>query len=145
MNLRTGRFEQGFTLTEILIAMAIVGILAAVAIPQYTASTFRASRAEAKSALLEVASLQERFYSINRTYSTNANPIANPAEATVNSQNTKYIVSVAACATGTIATCFLATATAQGGQANDECGNLTLSSTGVRGSSAGTAADCWAR
>jgi len=135
----------GFTLTEVLIAMAIVGILSAVAIPQYTSYTLRASRTEAKSTLLQVASDQERFYSINRTYSTNAAPLDNPVAASVTSTNGKYIVTVAACGSGTIATCFLATATAQGGQTSDECGNLTLTNAGVRSSSAGVAADCWAK
>jgi len=54
-------------------------------------------------------------------------------------------VSVAACGTGTIANCFIATATPQGGQAEDTCGNLTLTSTGVRAASGGSQDECWQR
>lgn len=134
--------NAGFTLLELMIVVAILGIITAIALPSYRASQLKAGRAEAKTALLEVAALQERFYSINNSYSTNAVPLGTTS-ATFASESGKYLVSVAACAAGTIANCFVATATPQGGQTDDECGNLTLTSTGLRGSSAGVAADCW--
>ncbi len=136
---------RGFTLVEILITLAIVGILAAVALPAYQDSQLRAGRAEGKNALMQVASDQERFYSNGFTYSTNAVPLATTPAASLMSQNGKYRVTVAACAGGTIATCYLATATPQGGQTDDECGNLTINSTGVRAATSGTNDECWAR
>jgi type IV pilus assembly protein PilE len=136
---------SGFTLIEILIALAIVGIITAIALPAYQDSQLRAGRAEGKTALLQVAADQERFYSNGFTYSTNAVPLATTPAANLMSQNGKYRVTVAACSGGTIANCFLATATPQGNQADDACGNLTLTSTGVRAATGGTNDECWAR
>ena len=134
---------RGFTLIEIMMVVLILGIVVAVALPSYRSAQQKAGRAEAKAALLEVASMQERFYTTNNSYSTNASPLASPAVASFTSESGKYVVTVAACSGGTIAACFLATATPQGAQASDVCGNLTLSSTGVRGSSAGVPTECW--
>ena len=52
--------HNGFTLLELLIVVAIMGILASIAIPAYQNSVIRSSRAEAKTELLQVASDQER-------------------------------------------------------------------------------------
>ncbi len=60
---------RGFTLIELLIAMVIVAILASIAIPSYQAYVLRSHRTDAKSALLDMASLEERFFSTNNTYS----------------------------------------------------------------------------
>jgi len=116
-----------------------------VGLPAYQESQMRSARAEAKTALLEVASMQERFYSANNSYSTNANPLTSPAQLSYTSTNGNYVVTVAACSGGAITNCFLATATPQGGQADDTCGNLTLTSTGVRAASGGTQDECWVR
>ena len=136
---------QGFTLIEILIALAIVGIITAIALPAYQDSTLRAGRAEGKNALMQVASDQERFYSNGFTYSTKATPLATVPANTLTSQNGKYQVTVAACSGGTIANCFVATATPLSNQTSDSCGNLTIDSVGVRAASGGTVADCWER
>lgn len=136
---------KGFTLVEILITVAILGILAAIALPGYRDSQLRSGRADGKSALMEVASMQERFYSSNNSYSTEANPLSSPTLTTYYSSNGNYAVTVAACGGGTIANCFIATATPQDSQANDSCGNLTLTNTGVRAASGGTQDVCWAR
>lgn len=139
------RRHTGFTLVEILIVVAILGIIAAIALPSYQDSQLRAGRADGKNALLKAASDQERFYSANFTYSTNADPLSTPARATVNSPDGFYVISVAACAGGTIANCFVATATPQGRQTADACGNLSITSAGVRTASGGTLEDCWQR
>jgi type IV pilus assembly protein PilE len=61
---RTG----GFTLVELAVTMVIAAILAAVAIPAYSNYVRKAHRTEAKSTLLDLASLEERFYSANNNY-----------------------------------------------------------------------------
>jgi len=60
--------HTGFTLIELMIAVAIVGILAAIAVPNYSEYVKRASRAEAASALLDAANKQEQYFVDNRAY-----------------------------------------------------------------------------
>lgn len=60
--------QYGFTLIELMIAVAIVGILAAVALPNYTEYVKRASRAEAVAALLDAANKEEQYFVDNREY-----------------------------------------------------------------------------
>ncbi len=136
---------RGFTLVELMVVVAILGILAAVALPSYRESQLRAGRADGKNALLKAASDQERFYSNSFTYSTNALPLGAAPAATLTSPDGFYVISVAACATGTIASCYVATATPQGRQTADVCGSLTLTNTGVRGASGGSLEECWQR
>lgn len=59
---------RGITLTELMIVVVILGILAAVAYPNYRQFAARAKRNEARAALLQIATNQERFYLNNNTY-----------------------------------------------------------------------------
>lgn len=140
------RRQRGFTLIEVLIVVAILGVLIGIALPAYNQSVVRSNRAEAKSELLEVASDQERYFSAFNTYIDDALPLNTPTVAARDrtTQNGHYVISVAAGASG-IASSFVATATPQGDQADDECTTLTLSNTGVRGATGATADECWQR
>ncbi len=137
--------SKGFSLIELLIAMAIMGILVAVAMPVYTNSVIRSNRAEAKNELMQVAADQERFFSSNNTYINDATPLQTPtvADRDRTTTNAWYVISVDACAGGAITNCFIATATPQGNQAADVCTTMTITSTGVRGATGSTADDCW--
>lgn len=138
-----GSKGSGFSLIELLIVVAIIGVLVAVALPAYQDSVLAGGRAEGQSLLMEVASDQERFYSINNSYSTNAAPLADPPVATRTSESGRYQVSVAACGGGSIANCFVATATPQGSQTDDSCTTLTITHTGQRGATGDTVENCW--
>lgn len=139
--------QHGFTLMEMLIVVAIMGVLASIALPAYQNSVLRSSRADAKTELLQVASDQERYFSNFNTYVNDATPLNTPVVGGRNrtTQNGFYSISVAACGTGTIANCFVATATAQGDQADDSCATLTISNTGARGATGDTTEECWQR
>ena len=70
------RHSPGFTLIELMITVAVVGILAAIAYPSYQDSVRKARRADAKSALLDAAQRQERFFTENNQYSVVLVPAA---------------------------------------------------------------------
>lgn len=142
------RYERqaGFTLIEVLIVVAIMGLLVGIALPAYNESRLRSGRAEAKGELVQVASDLERYFSSFNTYIDDATPLNTPtvADRDRTTQNGLYVIDVDAGASG-IATSFVATATPQGDQANDACTTLSITNTGVRGATGGTVDDCWAR
>jgi type IV pilus assembly protein PilE len=59
---------RGFTLVELMIAVAVVGLLSALAYPSYQAQVAKGRRADAKQALLEMSQKMERFYTERGTY-----------------------------------------------------------------------------
>ncbi len=65
--------EQGFTLIELLVVVAIIGILAAIAIPQYATYKQQAADSKAKSDLHNMATAMEAYYGSNGNKYTNAN------------------------------------------------------------------------
>lgn len=92
--------EKGFTMIEILIVVAIVGILAAIAVPSYQSSIKKSQRADAKAALLGFAAAMERNYMINGTYAGNdadADGVPDssfyPSEAPLDGSNKSYDLS----------------------------------------------------
>lgn len=143
----------GFTLIELMIVVVVIAILAAVAYPSYQDHVRKAKRAEGKAALLRAAQVLERQYSNNSTYATTAAIDVAPLfglgnGATVysgeNATDNKSAYTIAAAAETPaclMVACFLLTATPNGGFTDPVCGNLTLTSTGVRcWSTSGTAA-----
>ncbi len=62
--------SQGFTLVELMAVVIVIGILGIIAVPSYRQYMMRAQRTEAKTALLQMATNQERFYLQNNTYTT---------------------------------------------------------------------------
>jgi type IV pilus assembly protein PilE len=145
---------KGFTLIELMITVAIVGILAAIAYPSYTEQIRKNRRADAKAVLLELTQWMERFYTENSRYDQNragtavALPFAkSPKEG--GPASGYYTIALATPAQNQ----FTLTATPAGPQVGDTCGNLTLDRAGVKcangscsnGSAAAKAvvATCW--
>ena len=129
---------SGFTLIELMVTVAILGILAAIALPSYRSSVLRSARSDGKAALLEAATRQEQFYLDNKIYTTNMLLLGLSASPYI-TENGTY--SVSAAATTNIAIDYTLTAAPQGGQADDtDCGSLTLNSNGVKGAAS---SDCW--
>lgn len=134
--------QAGFTLIELMIVVAIVGILAAIAIPNYTEYVRKSRRSDAKSSILEVTQRLERFYTEKARYTESFIDIGYPA-ATLDSSQGYYSLSIAAGATG-ITSSYIVTATAQGAQASDAgCGNFTYSSNNAKSATGTLGAACW--
>lgn len=134
--------SRGFTLLELMITVAIVGILAAIAFPSYQQQIIKSHRTDGKTKLLEVAQRQERYYTDNNTYATSLT-LLGYSSSPVNSDNGYYSIAAAAGTSG-IASSYVLTATRLGSQTKDTtCGNLTLSNTGVKSATGTSPADCW--
>ncbi|MFK8051052.1 MAG: type IV pilin protein [Halioglobus sp.] len=139
-NVAMRRSAQGFTLIELMIVVAVVGILFTFALPAYQNSVIKSKRATAKSLLMDVANRQERLLLDRSTYTLDMQDLGFSADPTI-SDDGNYSVDAAACAGGTIANCYVLTATARSGQAKDsKCLTLTLDSTGAK---TAPNAECW--
>ena len=129
---------HGFTLIEVMITVAIIAILAAVAIPNYSRYVVRSNRAAIESFMLEVSGAQERYLVDNRAYAANLGALGMSVPASL---ATRYDVTVtpnAALPPG-----YSIVATPKGSQLSDTgCGTLTLTSTGAK-SASGAGTDCW--
>lgn len=138
----------GFTLIELMITVAIVGILAAIAYPSYTQYVERARRQEAISAMLEVQQFAERFFTENRTYvGSNAALPATLARAPREGSTIYYAVSIA----GETLTTYSALAAPAAGYIPVKCGSVSVTNLGVRNVTVPASAtsdqirDCFAR
>ncbi|MDA3920326.1 MAG: prepilin-type N-terminal cleavage/methylation domain-containing protein [Salinisphaera sp.] len=134
----------GFTLIELMIVVAIIGILAAIAYPLYIDKVREARRVDAKSALLQIANAEEQYYTIKHQYTGTLGDLGvNGLNSSGITENGAYQVSVKL--TGTQH--FTATANAQGDQRNDTCVTFTLNDLGVKKAKAtggaDATADCW--
>ena len=138
--------QQGFTLIEVMIVVAIIGILAAIAYPSYDEYVKRGNRTEGQAFLSDVAARQERYFSQNNAYITAVADIAKLGLSSANSPTNKYTVGLAGGGGGY-------TLTVTNSFNDTKCGNLTLNALGDKGAkgktTAGSAADrtfvldCW--
>ncbi len=130
----------GFTLIELMVVIAIVAILAAIAIPNYSRYVQRTRRSDAQQILLQVAGAEERYYATYNSYGSLA--AVGFSGTPVYSANRYYQVSVPASGS----TSFTATATpvSSGPQASDGCTSLSINNAGAR-TAAGTTRNgsCW--
>ncbi len=136
--------EKGFTLIEIMIAIAIVGITLAIAIPSYNSHIQKTRRVEATTALVDLAAKLERYHTTNNTYVGATIPGLGVESPTPNGN---YALSILSQTPNTYT--IRATRVVTTAQANDACGDFTLTNTGAEGlvgNAIGfTNAICWRR
>lgn len=137
------RNNRGFTLTEMMIVVVIVGILASVAYPSYQNYILRTKRAEGKALLMDAAARQERFFADKNTYTTTPTELGYASDTPLSAEE-NYQLSIEEGLSGEIATSYKLTVTPLFGDGDAECGNLELDSRGTQGSSAGGDLErCW--
>lgn len=138
--------QEGFTLIELMIAVAVLAILAALAYPSYQAQVIKSRRTDATGSLMDVAHVLERCYTSYGAYNNNNCSAVTSGAVSQGSRSGYYTIQAATLN----ATAFRLQATANAGttQANDDvCVNLFLSNTGLReaekSGGTDTTALCW--
>jgi len=125
--------SRGFTLIELMIAVAVVGILAAIAYPSFLAQIRKSRRVEAQTTLMSIAAKQQQMLLDVRSYAADTATLnLTPPDSVTKNYSVSMVVS-----TSTVPA-FTATAAPLGGQVADTCGTLSLTDAGVK-----SPASCW--
>ncbi|MDH3430669.1 MAG: prepilin-type N-terminal cleavage/methylation domain-containing protein [Gammaproteobacteria bacterium] len=136
--MRMRKYMGGVTLLELMIVVVVIGIMMAIAYPNYRDFTARAKRNEARALLLEIATAQERFYLQNSRYGSLVE-LGYPDP--IISDTGTYAVTVGPAD----AVNFSATATYQKSDAElGKCTTFTIDGRGIKGNT-GSYPDCWTR
>jgi type IV pilus assembly protein PilE len=133
---------KGFTLAELMITVAIVGILSAVAYPSYTSYVSKSNRGESQRELAKIAALQEQYFIDHRTYSDDLELLGFSADPYITSSGNYSISSVVGSFGGVAGVTFTLTATALSTQLTQDtdCTTLTINE---KGEKSGESTTCW--
>ena len=141
--------QRGFTLMELMITVAIIGILAAIAFPSYTNYIVRSHRTVAKSALVEMTARQEAYLADRKSYAASLNLLGYPAATTYVDTSKEFSSTVGSsiytmAVSASTATTYTITATPRGSQTRDTaCGTLSINQLGTKAATGATGAACW--
>jgi type IV pilus assembly protein PilE len=132
--MRSMKSQNGFTLIELMVTVAIIAILAAIALPSYMSSVIKGSRNSVQTELMQLAATEEKIYLNSNSYST-ASPVVTTAyngQATGglgwsgNSKDGRYSFSCAGCTSST----YTLTATPVAGTSQASDGTLSIDQAG---------------
>ena len=141
----------GYTLIELMVVLAIVGLLAALAFPVLQQYVVKGKRAQAQAALMQLMQQQEYYHTQNGSYLvfSEKSPVASPFKwwSGTNPEHSAYEIEAGRCPELALSQCVLLTARPGTGQVDPDfkdadCDMLTLDSVGRRGAS-GPAQRCW--
>ena len=135
--------QNGFSLLELLVVIVVLGLLLSIAIPNYSAYVERSRRSDARAALLEIASAQERIYFERNQYTGTVTDVWSH-QVGGNAVSSEGFYAIAVALTDDDPNRFTATATAQGKQAGDQdCTSFSIDETGLKSATGDTATECW--
>lgn len=129
--LKSRTSTRGFTLIELMITVAVIGILAAIAYPSYQSAIVKNRRASAQAHLMDIAQREQQYLMDNRSYTDSLTDL----NVTTPTDVSSYYSITVPIGTGAVPS-FTATATPIVGSSQASDGTLTLTNTGVKSPSA---------
>lgn len=130
--------QRGVTLIELMVALTVIGILTAIALPSYREQVNKGNRAEARALMYEVLQKEERYYSDNGRYTSNLVTLGYASP--LNTQHGSHAITLAVGVTGVITSSVNVVAAA----ANDsKCATLTLANNQSTSATGLAPTTCW--
>ncbi len=130
---RSQKLSRGFSLIELMIAVAIVSILVAVAYPAYNSYIDRGHRAAAQAVMMDIVNKQQQYLLDRRAYTDDVSDLGIAIPADVSS---RYTITIEA--DNDAPPTFTVSAAPAGVQSDDKCGTMTIDNASVKSPS-----DCW--